>query len=88
MIRALHTLQIEKNFELNHIFESINYKKTKTFFYWSKWKKIMKNEIVFHKKNFTWKLIVKSKNRIVITNRWIFKIKYDIDERILRFKIR
>ena len=88
IIRALHALQIEKNFDLNHIFESIDYKKIKTSFYWSKWKKTMKSEIVFHKKNFTWKLIAKSKNRVVITNRWIFKIKYDIDERILRFKVR
>ena len=28
------------------------------------------------------------KNRFVIIDRWIFKIKYDIDERIFRYKAR
>ena len=88
MIRALHALQSEENFDLDHVFESMNYKKALKSSYWSKRKVAMKLEIVSHIKNDIWKLVNKSQNRMIIIDRWIFKLKYDVDDQILRFKAR
>ena len=33
IIRVFYVLQIEKNYKLNYVFESINYKKVKKLFY-------------------------------------------------------
>ena len=33
IIRVFYALQIEKNYKLNYVFESINYKKTKKLLY-------------------------------------------------------
>ena len=36
IICVLHALQTEKNYKLNYVFESINYKKIKKLLYWLK----------------------------------------------------
>ena len=48
----------------------------------------MKHKITFHIKNDTWILIKFSNERKVITDRWIFKIKYELNENILKYKTR
>ena len=49
---------------------------------------IMKHEITFHIKNDTWILTKFSNERKVITDRWIFKIKYELNESIFKYKAR
>ena len=88
MIRAFHALQNHENFDFDHVFESMNYKKTFKFFYWSNWKVAMKLKIAFHIKNDIWKLVNKSRKRTIIIDRWVFKLKYEIDDQIFRFKTR
>ena len=88
IIRALYVLQFKKSYKLNYVFESINYKKIKKSFYWLKQQKVIKSEIALYKKNNIWKLITKSKNRVVISKQWVFKIKYSLNDRILCFKAR
>ena len=48
----------------------------------------MKHEIASHIENDTWILTKLSNERKVITDRWIFKIKYELDENILKYKAR
>ena len=88
MIRALNALMSDESFDLDHVSESLNYKQTLKSRYWSEWKKIMKHEIEEHLISKIWYLKRLSKRRIVIIERWMFRIKYDIDEVILRFKAR
>ena len=88
MRKILNVLKNEDNFDFDHIFEFINYKNALKFFYWFEWKKIMKIEINHFVDNDTWRLIKLFVERYVITNRWVFKIKYEINDRILRFKTR
>ena len=88
MRKTLNVLKNEDNFDFDHIFEFINYKNALKFFYWFEWKKIMKIEINHFVDNDIWRLIKLFVERHVITSRWIFKIKYEVNDRILRFKIR
>ena len=88
MIRALHALQSDESFDLDHVFESMNYKKALKSLYWSDWKVAMKLKIASHIKNDIWELVNKSQERTIIIDRWIFKLKYEIDDQILRFKAR
>ena len=88
MMRVLHAFNNDENFDFDHISKFLNYREIRKSFHWKKWKKIMKIEIIFLKKNKIWKLIKRSFERVVITNRWMFKFKYDINERIFRYKTR
>ena len=88
MQRALNALMTEKNFELRHVSESLIYKQALNSSFWSEWKKVMKHEIQCHDENGTWKLKRLLNERFVIIGRWIFKIKYNVDDQILRFKAR
>ena len=88
MIRALHALQTGESYGLGHVSEPISYKEARKSPYWPEWQKAMESEIASHKKNGTWELVTRPKNRVVISGRWVFKIKYGLDGRILRFKAR
>ena len=88
MIRALHVLNNDENFDFDHISKSLNYREIRKSSYWKKWKKIMKIETISLIENEIWELIKRSFKRVVITKRWMFKFKYDVDERFLRYKIR
>ena len=48
----------------------------------------MKTKVIFLVENEIWKLIKRSFERVVITERWMFKLKYDVDDRILQYKAR
>ena len=48
----------------------------------------MKTEIISFVENEIWKLIKRSFERVVITKRWMFKLKYDVNDRIFRYKTR
>ena len=48
----------------------------------------MKHEIIFYIKNDTWTLTKFLNERKVIIDRWIFKIKYELNENIFKYKIR
>ena len=47
----------------------------------------MKHEIIFHIKNDTWTLTKFLNERKIIINHWIFKIKYELNENIFKYKI-
>ena len=64
------------------------YREIRRLLNWSHWKKIMKHEIIFHIKNDTWTLTKFSNERKVIIDRWIFKIKYELNESIFKYKVR
>ena len=86
--RALNSLMTEENFELEHVSESLIYKQALNSSFWPAWKKVMKHEIQCHDENETWKLERLFNERFVIIDRWIFKIKYDVDDQMLHFKVR
>ena len=88
MQRALNALMTEKNFELKHMSESLIYKQALNSSFWPEWKKVMKHEIQCHDENGTWKFKQLFNERFVIIDRWVFKIKYDVDDQILHFKAR
>ena len=88
MIRAFHALQSDESFDFDHVSESMNYKEALKFFYWSDWKVAMKLKIASHIKNDIWELVNKSRERTIITGRWVFKLKYEVDDQIFRFKAR
>ena len=88
MMRVLHAFNNDENFDFDHISKFLNYREIRKSSHWEKWKKIMKIEVIFLIKNKIWKLIKRSFERVVITNRWMLKFKYDVDERILRYKTR
>ena len=59
----------------------------KNVFYKMKWQLIMNIEVDFHKKNCIWKVIVEaSSDHHVFKNKWIYKLKREIDEKVIRFK--
>ena len=80
MQRVLNALMIEENFELKHVLKSFTYKQALNSSFWPEWKKVMKHEIQCHDENETWKLERLFKERFVIIDKWIFKIKYDVDD--------
>jgi hypothetical protein len=54
---------------------------------WSEWHDVMKREFNSLVKNQTWDL-VKRLNQNVIIERWIYKLKKDRDENLIRYKTR
>ncbi len=51
--------------------------------------KVMKTEVNFLIENKIWKLITSSNDRSKsLIDRWVFKIKYKLDENILKYKVR
>ncbi len=88
MMKVLHVLISDEtlSLELAHE-ESKTYKKAKASSDWSLWMKVMKTEVDFLIENETWELITSSNDRSKsLTDRWVFKIKYELDENILKYK--
>lgn len=54
----------------------------------SKWIEAMKDEYESLIKNDTWKLVNRPKNRNVIDNRWVYRIKRNTDDSVERYKAR
>ena len=79
--RAARTLKLS-------IIEPQLYREARRSADWSHWKKTMKVKIVSHIENETWIFIKFSKDRQAITDRWMFKIKYDLNNNILKYKTR
>ncbi|CAI7873198.1 unnamed protein product [Closterium sp. NIES-53] len=52
------------------------------------WKKAMESELKRIEENSTWELVELLEGRNAITPKWIFKIKFDADENIERYKSR
>lgn len=52
------------------------------------WLSAIDAELNAHEKNQTWKVVKKTDNTSEITARWIFKLKYDVNGNIDRFKAR
>ena len=92
MNRVLMTLFNDETLDLavrdNEILESQTYKQTRNSSEWSKWKKITKTKLVSHTENDIWTLVKRSSDRKIITERWVFKLKHDFDDKILRYKTR
>ena len=59
----------------------------KNVFYKMKWQLIMNIEVDFYIKNCIWEMIVETSNdHHVFKNKWIYKFKREIDEKMIRFK--
>jgi len=90
MMRVLHVLTSDEtlSLELAHD-ESKTYKKARASSDWLLWMKVMKAEVNFLIENEIWELITSSNDRSKsLIDRWIFKIKYELDENILKYKAR
>ncbi len=88
IMKVLHILISDEtlNLELAHD-ELKMYKKAKALLDWSLWMKVMKIEVNFLIENEIWELITSSNDRSKsLINRWVFKIKYELDENILKYK--
>ena len=88
MVRALNALKSGESFGLAHVSEPLNYKQARASPHWPEWRKSMEVEIGGLIEAGTWILVDLPKGRIAITGRWVFRIKYGIDGRILKFKAR
>ena len=96
--KILQTLSIDEKLKLiiNYaarilkllIIELQSYRKASRFVNWSHWKKAMKMKIISHIENKTWVLIKFLKDYQTITDCWVLKIKYDLDNNILKYKVR
>jgi hypothetical protein len=74
--------------DFQQILKSRSYKKTINDSSRDEWLKIMKNENKFLLINEIWTLINSSKNRRVLRDKWVYKIKKDEHDEILRYKTR
>jgi hypothetical protein len=74
--------------DFQQILKSRSYKKTINDLSRNEWLKIMKNENKFFLINEIWTLINSSKNRRVLRDKWVYKIKRDEHDEILRYKTR
>ncbi len=70
------------------ILKSRSYKKTRNDSSRDEWLKIMKNENKSFLINEIWTLINSSKNRRVLRDKWVYKIKREEHDEILRYKAR
>ncbi|CAI7814885.1 unnamed protein product [Closterium sp. NIES-53] len=52
------------------------------------WKKAMESELKSIEENGTWELVELPEGRKAITSKWLFKIKFDADGKIERYKSR
>lgn len=52
------------------------------------WKKVMQEEYYYIMKNGVWKIVPRPCDKLVVTSKWIYKIKHAIDGSIYKNKIR
>lgn len=52
------------------------------------WLAAIKQELDSHETNKTWKIVDRPKEGTTLTTKWVFKIKYDLEGRVERFKAR
>jgi uncharacterized protein YqgQ len=74
--------------DFQQILKSRSYKKTMNDSSRKKWLKIMKNENNFLLINEIWTLINFLRNRRVFRDKWVYKIKKEEHDEILRYKTR
>jgi hypothetical protein len=74
--------------DFQQILKPRSYKKTINDSSRDEWLKIMKNENKFLLINEIWTLINSSKNRRVLRDKWVYKIKREEHDEILRYKTR
>ncbi len=89
-MRVLHVLISDETLSLELAHDELKmYKKAKASSDWLLWMKVMKTEVNFLIENEIWKLITSSNDRSKsLIDRWVFKIKYELDENILKYKAR
>lgn len=90
MMKVLHILIFNETLSLELAYdESKMYKKVKASSDWLLWMKVMKIEVNFLIENKIWELITSSNDRSKsLINCWVFKIKYKLNENILKYKAR
>jgi hypothetical protein len=74
--------------DFQQILKSRSYNKAMNDSNRNKWIKIMKNENIFLLINEIWTLINLFRNRRILRDKWIYKIKKEKHDEILRYKIR
>ncbi len=74
--------------DLNQVLKSRSYKKVTKNFNRNKWITIMKNENNFFLANKTWFLTNAFKDKRVLCDKWVYKIKKSERDEILRYKAR
>ncbi len=81
--------EMQKNvIDSQQVLKSRSYKKTMNDSNREEWIKIMKNENIFFLINEIWTLINSFKDRRVLRDKWIYKIKREEHDEILRYKTR
>ena len=88
MIRVLSALANGDNLGLSHYSEPQNYREARNSPQWLSWKAAMDLEIQSLLDNETWVLVPQPKSRFVISSCWVFRIKYELDGRIIKYKAR
>lgn len=48
----------------------------------------MKKKVETLKRNGTWSLVPRSKNKKILTNKWVFKTKRNTEEQVIKYKAR
>ena len=88
MVQVISALANGDNLGLSYYFKSQNYWKAWNSLHWLSWKAAMDSEIESLFQNETWVLVPHLESRFVISGRWVFKIKYRLDGRIIKYKVR
>ena len=88
MIRVLRALASENTLKLTRHSKSQSLKEAKTSSNWMHWKIAMTVKVEHLVKANTYELIKSSSNRKVIIDRWVFRLKSDVHDNIVRYKAR
>ena len=88
MVRVLSALANGDNLGLSHYSEPQNYREARNSQNWPAWKAAMDLEVQSLLHNETWVLVPRPESRFVISGRWVFRIKFGVDGRIIKYKTR
>ncbi len=88
IVPLLSALANRDNLGLFHYSEPQNYREASNSPHWLSWKAAMILEIQSLLDNETWVLVPRPESRFVISGRWVFKMKYRLDGRIIKYKAR